>query len=138
MKYWNVCVVPALLGAFGLVVFAAEKPPENYQQAMKNLGAFAQGISKAASAEDYDATTKYANSAKDAFGIVEAYWSKKSDAAAVKMAQDGGKAAADLVVVTGLKSKEGMEYSAKIITDLCMGCHAAHRERAADGTFQIK
>ena len=47
-----------LLVALGVVVSGAEKPPENYQQAMKNLGAFAQGISKAVSAEDYDAIAK--------------------------------------------------------------------------------
>lgn len=100
MKHWNVGLVPVLLGTLGVVVLAAEKPPENYQQAMKNLGAFAQGMPKAA--------------------------------------QDGVKAAADLGVTANLKSKEGAEYSAKIITDTCMGCHMAHRERAADGTFQIK
>jgi hypothetical protein len=138
MKHWNVWVVPVLLGSLAFVLFAAEKPPQDYQQAMKDLGAFAQGISKAVQAEDYDAITKYATSAKDAFGIVESYWSKKSDADALRTAQEGVKAAADLGVTANLKSKEGAEYAAKLITDMCMGCHAAHRERAADGTFQIK
>jgi cytochrome c556 len=135
MTNWKVRIV---LVAVGVVVSAAEKPPENYQQAMKDLGSFAQGISKAVSAEDYDAVAKYSASAKEAFGIVEAYWSKNADPAAVKSAQDGVKAAADLGVTANLKSKEGAEYAAKGIMDLCMGCHTTHREKAADGTFQIK
>jgi hypothetical protein len=138
MKHWYLWAVPVLLGSLGVLLFAAEKPPQDYQQAMRALGAFAQGISKAVEAEDYDAITKYATSAKDAFSVVEAYWSKKSDADALKAAQEGVKAAADLGVTANLKSKEGAEYSAKLIRDLCMGCHTAHREKAADGSFEIK
>ena len=138
MKRWSACVVPILMMALAVVVFAAEKPPEDYQRAMKNLGAFAQGAPKAVAAEDYAAITKFADSAKESFGVAETYWAKKGDNAAVKMAQDGGKGAADLGVASGLMSKDGSEYAVKVITDLCAGCHTAHREKAADGTFQIK
>ena len=138
MQHGKLRVVPVLLAVLGVTVFGADKAPQNYQDAMKDLGAFAQAVPKAVEAEDYDAITKFANSAKSAFGIIEEYWSKKTDPAAVKSAQDGIKAAADLGVTANLKSKEGAEYSAKIITETCMGCHAAHREKAADGTFQIR
>ncbi len=137
MKHWK-WALPVVLGSLGMLLFAAEKPPQDYQKAMKDLGAFAQGISKAVEAEDYDTVTKLANSAKDAFTVTESYWSKKSDADALKASQDGVKAAGDLGVTANLKSKEGAEYSAKVIRDLCAGCHMAHRERAADGTFEIK
>ena len=126
-----------VLGVFGFSVTAAEKPPEDYQKAMQALGAFAKGVGPAITAEDYPAVTKFATSAKDSFTVVEKYWTGKADDA-MKMAQAGGKSAADLGVAVGLQSQEGAAFAAKEITDLCMGCHTAHRERMPDGTFQIK
>jgi hypothetical protein len=131
-------VVALVLGVFGLAVSGAEKPPENYQKAMKDLGAFAQGIGKAISDQDYDAVSKYAASAEAAFVVAGAFWTTKGDADAAKTAQTGEKAAGDLAVVAGLKSAEGAAYSAKGVTDVCAGCHAAHRETMPDGSFQIK
>lgn len=141
MKYWSVCVVPVILGTLGLVAFAAEKPPEDYQKAMKDLSAFSQGVPKAAAAADFDGVAKLAESAKSALSVVQAYWLKRTDpsaGAAATTAQSGVKFAADLGVVAGLKSREGVEYSAKLITDSCAGCHTAHREKAADGSCEIK
>ena len=134
-------VVPAVLVLFGMLgtaVSTAEKAPENYQKSMKDLGAFAQGIGKAVSDQDYDAVTKYAASAEAAFVVAGAFWTSKGDADAAKMAQTGEKAAGDLAVVAGLKSAEGAAYAAKGVTDVCMACHTAHRESMPDGTFQIK
>jgi hypothetical protein len=122
---------------FGLQVRAADKPPADYQKAMKDLGAFAQGIDKAVMADDFDAVAKYATAVQADFELVEKYWTGKAKDA-VEIAQNGGKAAADLGVVAGLKSHEGIVYSAKQITDLCATCHMAHRETMPDGTFQIK
>lgn len=137
MRHWGVFVALVLLSVFGLAVFAAEKPPENYQKAMKDLGALSQGIGKAVADENYDAITEYATSAKAAFVVVEEFWRTKGGEA-LKMAQTGGKAASDLEVTAGLKNAEGVAFAAKELTDLCAGCHAAHREKMPDGTFQIK
>jgi hypothetical protein len=134
---WTTRVALVFVAVFGLQVRAAEKPPADYQKAMKDLGAFAQGIDKAVMADDFDAVEKYAAAVKADFEVVENYWTKKAPDAA-KIAQTGGKAAEDLAVVAGLKSHEGIVYSAKQITDLCATCHMAHRETMPDGTFQIK
>ena len=130
--------VLVLVGVFGIAAITADKPPETYQNAMKDLGAFAQGIGKAVADNDYDAIQKYSVSAVNAFTVAEMYWKGKGDKDATKIAQDGGKMAADLGVAAGLKSPEGVAYAAKGATDVCMGCHAVHREQMPDGTFQIK
>ena len=131
MKLRKLLVIPVLASALGVAVFAAEKPPENFKKAMKDLNAFQEGTPKALAADDYDAVAKFADSAKDAFVIIQEFWTKKADTAAAQTSEEGLKAAGDLSVTASLKSKEGSEYSVKIINDTCAGCHTAHREKAA-------
>jgi hypothetical protein len=130
-------IVLFVVGTFGLVAVAAEKPAESYQKAMKDLGAFAAGIDKAIMTEDYDAAAKFAQSAKDAFDVAATYWKGRNTEAAA-LAQKGSKAASDLLVTSGLKSQEGAAYAVTEAKSVCMACHTAHRERLADGTFEIK
>lgn len=137
MRHQKWFVALLIVGMFGLVGAAAEKPSADYQKAMQELGAFNAGIDKAVADENYDTVAKLALSAKDAFKVAETYWTGKS-ADAADLAQKGGKAAADLNVMAGIKSKEGAEFSAAGAKEVCAGCHTAHRERMPDGTFQIK
>ena len=126
-----------VLGVFVLTLMAADKPPDDYSKAMKEIGAAAQSLSKAVPAEDFDTVSKNAATIIDAFPVVEKYWTGKAEDA-LRVVRTATKAAADLRVAAGLKSGEGIAYSAKELTDACMQCHTAHRERLPDGTFQIK
>lgn len=137
MRHGSTCLALVLAGVVGLQVRAADKPPADYQAAMKDLGAFAQGIDRAVMADDFAAVSKYASAVKGDFELVEKFWNAKAQDAA-KIAQAGGKAAADLSAVADVKSREGVEYAVKQIRDLCATCHMAHRETMPDGTFQIK
>lgn len=126
-----------VIAASGLVIVAAEKPSAEYQAAMKELGTFAAGIDAAVKAEDYDAIVASANKAKEAFATTEAYW-KGKDAKAAALAHQGWQAASDLIVMSGIKNVEGLTFAASEARSTCMECHAAHRERLPDGTFEIK
>jgi cytochrome c556 len=126
-----------LVGSLGFNLFAADKPPADYQKAMKDLGAFSEAIAKAVAAENYDDVATLAKAAVSDFQVAGMYWKAKAPDA-FKAATAGEKAATDLAVVAGLKSKEGVEYSAKEVTAVCMGCHDAHRQALPDGTFEIK
>jgi cytochrome c556 len=137
MRRWSTCIALSFIGVFGLAVRAADKPPADYQTAMKDLGAFAEGIDKTVKADDFDTVAKLADAVKGDFEVAEKYWTNKSPDA-TKIAQTGGKLAVDLSAVANVKSREGVEYAVKQITDLCAGCHMAHRETMPDGTFQIK
>ena len=134
-REWGAVLFVASL--LGLGIDAAEKPPVDYQNAMKDLGAFSAGIDRAIAGEDYDTIAKLAVSAREAFLVAEMYWMGKSDEAK-EMAQAGGKSAADLNVVAGIRSKEGVEYSASEVKGSCAACHTAHREPQPDGSFLIK
>jgi hypothetical protein len=137
MRPYTVLVTAFLVGVFGLATSASEKPPDTYKQAMQNLNAFSTGIDKAVTDENYDNVARLGQSARDAFGVAEKYWTGKS-ADASQLAQKGGKAAADLVVMAGIKSQEGAAFAAKEAREGCMTCHAAHREQVPDGSFEIK
>jgi cytochrome c556 len=125
------------LAASGFVIVAAEKPPADYQAAMKELGTFAAGIDAAVKTEDYDAIVASATKARDAFAVTENYW-KGKDAEAVGLARRGWNASSDLIVMSGIKNQEGVAFAATEARSTCMECHATHRERLADGTFEIK
>lgn len=137
MRSYTVLVTVFVVSVFGFAASASEKPPDTYKQAMQNLNAFASGIDKAVTDENYDTVARLGQSARDAFGVAEKYWTGKSTDAA-QLAQKGGKAAADLVVMAGIKSQEGAAFAAKEARDGCMTCHTAHREQLADGSFEIK
>lgn len=125
------------LAVSGFVIVAAEKPPADYQAAMKELGTFATGIDAAVKAEDYDAIVASATKAKEAFALTENYW-KGKDAKAVALARQGWNAASDLIVMSGIKNQEGVAFAASEARGTCMECHGTHRERLPDGTFEIK
>jgi cytochrome c556 len=130
-------IMCGFLGVFGFAVMAAEKPPDDYSKAMKGIGAAVESLTKAIQAEDFDAVSTSAGAIVDAIPVVEKYWTDKAEDA-VKLAQATAKVAGDLRAVAGLKSRDGVAFSAKELNDTCMQCHAAHRETLPDGSFQIK
>lgn len=130
-------LVAAAMVGLVTVGYAAEKAPADYEQAMKDLGAFAAGIDRAVEAEDFDTVTRLAVSARKAFEVTQTYWTEKSKDAA-EQALSGYKSAADLEVVAGFKNKEGAVFSAGEVKASCGACHQAHRDKAPDGSFQIK
>jgi cytochrome c556 len=125
-------------GLFGLAVLTAEKAPEAYVAAMKTIGAATGALNKSIQAEDFDAITKNVTSIIDTLPVVDKYWSGGKADDAKKWTQTAVKAAADLRVAAGLKSSEGVAYSAKELTETCAQCHTAHREKLPDGSFEVK
>src|SRR5262245_4477195 len=116
------------LGVFGVLggaLFAADKPSEDYQKAMKDLRTVAAEMGKPNASEDMVLATKHAATAAAAFTIAEAYWKGKADDA-LKAAQTGQKAATDMSVAAGQNSAEGVEFAFKEMTTTCPVCHAAH------------
>ena len=126
------------LVVLGLVVSANEKPSESYQKAMKDLGAANQSLRNNVTAKDYDAIAKDAATFKASFAVAQAFWTGKQVDDAMKLAQDGAKAAADLETAAKAKNEEGVAAAQKAVGATCAACHMAHRERLQDGTFEIK
>jgi mono/diheme cytochrome c family protein len=126
------------LVVLGLTVSANEKPPESYQKAMKDLGAANQSLRNNVTAKDYDAIAKDAATFKASFAVAQAFWNGKQVEDAIKLAQDGAKAAAELETAAKAKDEEGVAAAQRAVGATCAACHMAHRERLQDGTFEIK
>jgi cytochrome c556 len=122
----------------GLTVRANEKPSESYQKAMKDLGAANQSLRNNVTAKDYDTIAKDAATFKASFAVAQAFWTGKQVDDAMKLAQEGAKAAADLETAAKAKNEEGVAAAQKAVGATCATCHLAHRERLQDGTFEIK
>lgn len=125
------------LVAWASVVGAAEKPPEAYAKAMKDIGAATGALTKAAKAEDFATVSKSAIAIVEVAPGIRKFWEGKADDA-VAAAAAMLKAAGDLRVAADLSSADGIAFSTEELTAACAKCHTAHRERLADGTFEIK
>ena len=131
-------LVAAAVVLFGLTVLANEKPTEAYMNAMKNLKSGQMAMRAAVTAKDYDAIAKAAATFQASFDVTEQFWTAKKADDAVASAKAGAKGAADLAAAATAKNDEAIAAAQRALAGTCMGCHTAHRERLADGSFEIK
>jgi cytochrome c556 len=130
-----------VLGAvmlLGLSVAANEKPSAAYSQAMKDIQSAQGAMRTAVTAKDYDAIAKAAATFKASFDTAEAFWTAKKADDAIAASKAGVKGATDLAAAAAAKNDEGIAAAQRAVGATCAGCHMAHRERLADGTFEIK
>jgi hypothetical protein len=110
----------------------------DYQNWMKSNGATVASLRKNLDAKSGDAAAADAKKLQDTFVQVNAYWQKKnvSDAAKFSMdAQNGFKDVAQLAAAG--KFDEASAALMKTQAN-CAGCHMAHRDKAADGSWKMK
>jgi hypothetical protein len=128
---------------------ANEKPTPEYQKAMKELGAVNNHLRNSLKDIDFPAIEKDAAAMKAIFAVVLAYWQDKKVEDAIKLAQDGMKAAGELEVAAKAQNHPGVVAAQAAIAGasstgeigaigVCAPCHTAHRVRLPDGTFEIK
>jgi len=138
---WTLCI----LTIGGLALRASEKPTEAYQQTMKNLGAAnaalrndLKAIEAAGAYPDYNPIEKDAAALKAAFETTMAYWAEKKADDAVKLAQAGTQHADALEAARKARDYDALMTAAAEIGKTCGGCHTAHRDKLADGSYEIK
>jgi hypothetical protein len=110
----------------------------DYQNWMKSNAATVASLRKNLDAKSGDAAAADAKKLQDTFVQVNAYWQKKnvSDAAKFSMdAQNGFKDVAQLAAAG--KFDEASAALMKTQAN-CGGCHMAHRDKAADGSWKMK
>jgi hypothetical protein len=128
---------------------ANEKPTPEYQKAMKELGMVNNHLRNSLKDIDFAAIEKDAAAMKAIFATVLAYWQEKKVEDAIKLSQDGIKAATELEgaakaqnhpgVVAAQAAIAGSSSSGEIgAIGVCAPCHTAHRVRLPDGTYEIK
>lgn len=125
-----------LLGA-GLTLWAEHTEAE-YQQWMKTVGGTAGGIRKNLEAKNGTAAADDAKKLVEVFGHVEAFWNERKTADAAGFAKE---AAAQFKMTSELAAAGKLDEASgalKKAMATCAGCHTAHREKAADGSWKIK
>jgi cytochrome c556 len=129
----------------GLSLRASEKPTEVYQQTMKDLAAAnvalrndVKAIESAGAYPDYNPIEKDAVAIKAAFEKTAGFWAEKMADDAVTLAQAGMKHADTLEAARKAKDYDALVTAAAEIGKTCGGCHASHRDKLADGSYEIK
>ena len=123
----------------GVALVANEKPPAAFQQAMKDNGAMAQKIGKDADAKDYAALAADAAALKAAYsGPITRYFTDAKHEAGLEKTKAAITTVEALEKAASAKDDAAVAEARRAVTGGCQGCHAAHRERLPDGTFEIK
>jgi cytochrome c556 len=132
-------VMLAVTAVLVATMAANEKAPAGFQQAMKDNGAAMMKIGKDAEAKDYDAIAAGAATLKKNFmGPIGKYWTDTKNDGAMTMCKDAYGAADTLEKAAKAKSDTGIADARKAMGASCGSCHTAHREKLADGSFEIK
>ena len=120
-----------------LSVVAFGQDVAEYQPLMK-AAASANGMLQKNVQGDLAAAVSNAAEVKSAFQKIEQFWAKHKVADAQEFAKNAQQAADEAQMAAKAGNKEGAMAAAKKIGASCQGCHQAHREKAADGSFMIK
>ncbi len=144
--------MPRVLTALAVVLLVAagvtaeEKPTDAFKKAMQDTANAMRTIRAAAKeiedsgsgAQDYMPFETATATLQASFATTLAFWESRKTDDAVKLTQDAARFAADLE-----KAARDTEY--RLVLDAiagldktCASCHAAHRVRLDDGTYEIK
>ena len=131
-------ILPFVVCLVCLTAVAWAQDESDYQKWMKTVGPTVASLNKNLAAKSGDAAAADAKTLAGIFDQVHGYWQKKSVDDAVKFAADaqsGFKQVGDLAAAGKFD-----EASAAVKTTQanCAGCHMAHREKEADGSFKMK
>jgi len=124
--------------AFGLTVFANEKPTPELQNTMKSNAATNGALRMHIMEKNYDAVATDAQTLKDNFAKIETFFTEKKWQDAVDIAKAGGKAAGDLLAAAKAKDDAAVGAAQMALAPNCGACHMKHREQLPDKTFEIK
>ena len=125
---------------FGAMVWAqADKNdfPE-YQGWMKSNAATVAELNRNLTAKDGDASHANVRKLQENLAMVMAYWQARNVPDAVRFALDGTYGLAQVDVLINQGKFDDAAAAVKTAQGACAGCHMAHRDKAADGSFQIK
>ena len=109
-----------------------------YQGWMKSNAATVAELNRNLTAKDGDASHTNVRKLQENLAMVMAYWQARNIPDAVRFALDGTYGLAQVDVLINQGKFDDAAAALKTAQGACAGCHMAHREKAADGSFQIK
>ena len=128
-----------LLLVVGMSALANEKPPADFQQAMKENGAALQKLAKDVEAKDFDAIAAGAGTLKKNFsGPIGKYFTDKKMDDALKQCTAAFQASDGLEKAAKAKNEMQVADARRAVQGTCGGCHMAHREQLPDKSYENK
>ena len=132
-------LVVTVATTLSLAVAANEKPPADFQAAMKENGATAQKMAKDIEAKDYAAIAADAAVLKRNFmGPVGAYFKGAKNMDALKMCTEAFTASVALEKAAKAMNDTEIATARTSLQGACGACHKAWRVPLPDKTFEIK
>ena len=137
MKSLAYLLAGCLAVGIGASVWADVDP--DFQTAMKGAAAAIGKVKK-----NVDAKTNAEDMAKDAEEVAQnfrkmgGYWKQKQADDAMQLCREAFGAAMGISKAAKAGNMDEAATQFKALTGTCAGCHKAHRDKAADGSYSIK
>ena len=138
MKFALGLTLGTLLSCAAMWAQADKTDFPEYQGWMKSNAATAADLTKNLTAKDGAAAHTDVRKLQENLAMVMAYWQARNVPDAVRFALDGTYGLAQVDVLVNQGKFDEAAAALKTAQASCAGCHMAHREKAADGSFQIK
>ncbi|MEO5761603.1 MAG: hypothetical protein ABIR28_04750 [Vicinamibacteria bacterium] len=119
---------------------AADVTEANFQNAMKDVQAGVGAINKSMreTPTDLSAAVAAAKAVDAALAVTEGFWAARKTQDAVEMNAKARAAAQAVAKAAATNDAAATGEAMKAVFPNCKGCHDAHREKQADGSYTIK
>ena len=122
-----------------VLAFAVHAQDEaEYQKWMKTVGATSGSLRKNLDAKNGEAAAADARKLQDVFDQLHEFWQKRNSDDAMKFAMDARDGFHEVAELASAGKFDDASAALKKTSTNCGGCHTAHREKAADGSWKTK
>jgi hypothetical protein len=126
-----------LAATVAATLWAAAPDEAGFVAAMKKIGPVCSGLGKKIKAKDASGAAD-AKELQKLFKTSDKFWKAKKADDAIAHSKTAGVEFGNVHKAIAGGNWEEADATFKKATATCSGCHGAHREKAADGTFKIK
>jgi mono/diheme cytochrome c family protein len=131
---WGLVVMCTLL----LSVAVGAQMTDEYQNWMKSNATLVTDLNKNLTAKSGDAAVMDAKTLEENMAKVLIYWQTRDVSDGVRFSLDTKYGFAQVALLASQGKFDEASAALKTTQANCAGCHMAHREKAADGSFKIK
>jgi cytochrome c556 len=116
----------------------AQNPPAEYQGWMKSNAATIADLNKNLTAKAATPVATDVRTIRENLAKIAIYWRVRNVNDGPKFALDADNALAKIAQLAAAGKFDEASATVKSVQANCAGCHMAHQEKAADGSFRIK
>ena len=134
----RILLFAAYCTALGVTILAQDGVDADYQKWMNTVGATSGSLRKNLEAKNGESASADAKKLQEVFAQVHHFYQEKNVEDATKFAADARDAFRDIGEQASAGHFEDASAALKKAMSNCAGCHTAHREKLADGSYKMK